>query len=219
MCVAAWMMTPACSSSNDGASSEDAELVEATAATPTSFPTGYFQSISLSPDRTTYLAVAAAGLEKCTLATGTCAAVSVTGLANGDAPNRVWINPVDALRVFLTTSNGSVIHFYTATDGGIAFTAVPLPSGLSYGPPIFSPSAPSTIAVQIQATESSAGGLSVTTDSGAHWSDVQLPQTPIVDISGFAFDAATAHAKVEPDGILIVQLPTRSTRLMPKSTM
>jgi hypothetical protein len=169
----------------------DAELVEATAATPTSFPTGYFQSISLSPDRMTYLAVSQTdGLEKCTLTTGSCAPVSATGVASGDVPSRVWIDPVDASRVFLATTNAGALRFYVATDGGSAFTAVPLPSGAIYDTPQFSPATPSTIAVQMQATESSAGGVSVSTDSGAHWTDVPLPQTPITDISGFAFDAA-----------------------------
>lgn len=170
----------------------DAELVEATATTPTSFPTGYFGSISLSPDRTTYLAVSNAGLEKCTLATGSCAAVTTTGIADGDAPSQVWIDPVDGSRVFLSTSNGTALHFYTATDGGTAFTAVPLPSSPTWGAPIFAPSVPSTLAVQLAATESSPGGISVTTDSGAHWKDIAPPDTPITDVSGLAFDAAGA---------------------------
>ena len=169
----------------------DEELVEATAATPTSFPTGYFQSISLSPDRTTYLAVSgSAGLEKCTLATGSCAPVATTGIAEGDVPSQVWIDPVDASRVFLTTSNATALHFYAATDGGTAFTAVSLPAGSIWGTPQFAPSAPSKIAVQMAPTESSPGGLSVTTDLGVNWTDVPLPETDITDISGFAFDAA-----------------------------
>lgn len=69
---------------------------------------------------------------------------------------------MDATRVFLSTSNGSALHFYTATDGDTAFTAVPLPDAPIWGPPIFAPGTPSKIAVQLS----------------------------ITDISGLAFDAA-----------------------------
>jgi hypothetical protein len=171
----------------------DSSLIEVSSSDvfPPTFPLGAVGEPALAADRTTYLGVTSNTLQRCALATGTCTAVGSTGFGAGDTLSGVAFDPFDGNRILVRASSNTqppLPRFYYSTNGGLAFSSLPLPSAA--GQPQTVPGKPGTFVVSTFAVGSASETIQLTRDFGETWTTIPFPPTKITDLSGLTVDAA-----------------------------